>query len=626
MNTTFTITTQDKIKELENLIEKANIAYRTGNAIISDYEYDLLMDELKELNPHNNLLINTGFIDDADDRKQPLPMEMASMNKVKTYAELTKWMELKGIPKDTDLVLTPKYDGLSLCVIEAKGHAWTRGNGILGQRSDAHFKLLNKKGKNPAIPETIISFGEVILSRKKFKNYEEDYVNPRNMVSGLLNSKTPEDPLEDCDYIRYGVNTSASDKNIQLEVCNKLNTIQVPYKIVKITEVSEDYLKGLYEEWKQDYEIDGIILEVNDAKLRQALGRETSTQNPCYARAFKGSFEEVKETTIVQLDWQVSKHGLLKPVATVAPVKLDGATVKRCTLYNAKTVKALGLGVGAKILIKRSGQVIPFVVSVITKVNWVLPKGCPSCGELPEWNSRNVELVCNNPECTAKKLNRIIAFFELLEVKNVSEGVCKQLYEAGYNTLKKILDMTQSDMEALDGFGERKAEIVYTNIHEKLQNVVLSKLQHASGCFSILGSKKLKLLEHFKDTPTKLDIMSIEGFAEKSADAYLKGIADFNNFIKGLPITIKEEDAPISDKFKGMVVVFTGIRRPDLEDILIKNSGKVGNSVTKATTHLVMKEKGSGSKKEQSAIKLGAKIIEIEEFENLLKGEENESN
>jgi DNA ligase (NAD+) len=614
-----TTTLPNNVVELRNKIIEANKAYRTGNAIMSDYEYDLLIDELKELNPHDDLLLATGFIDESDERKQPLPIEMASMNKVKTYEELKKWMILKGIPMDTLLILTPKYDGLSLCVKELKAQAWTRGNGILGQRSDEHYKLLNKKGINPKLPSELISFGEVILSRKKWSEYEEDYVNPRNMVSGLLNSKTAEDALEDCDYIRYGLNIEVSDKDKQLDVCNKLNTVQVPYFTTTIDVLSDAFLKAKYEEWKKDYEIDGIIVEVNDAKLRQSLGRETSTQNPCYARAYKGSFEEVKETTITQLDWQVSKHGLLKPVATVAPVKLDGATVKRCTLYNAKTVKALGLGVGAKILIKRSGQVIPFVVSVVTKVAWDLPTSCPSCGAVPKWNEREVELVCLNTECDAKKLNRIIAFFEILDVKNVSEGICKQLYEAGYNTLKKILEMKQSDMEALEGFGERKAEIVYKNIHDRMKNVTLSKLQHASGCFRILGSKKLKLLEHFQVVPSINDIIGIEGFARKSAKDYLRGIEDFKEFIKDLPVTIKEEDKPISDKYKDLIIVFTGIRRKDLEEIITKNGGRVADSVSKSTTHLIMKEKGSGSAKEQKAIKLGATIWEVAELETFLE-------
>lgn len=613
------------IDELRNKITEANKAYRTGNAIISDYEYDALIDELTELNPHDDLLLQIGFIDDTDSRKQNLPIEMFSINKVKTVEDIAKWVFSKGIPRDTKFVLTPKYDGLSLCEKTMQGHAWTRGNGVVGQRSDTHLKLISKGAK--AVPpissptrETFIAFGEVIMNRTNWLKYEDQFVNPRNMVSGFMNSKTAPDELEDCDFIRYGTNLDNTDKDKQLDICNQINKVKVPYKVVGLSELTEKYLKDLYLEWKKDYEIDGIIIDVNDANLRANLGRETGTQNPCYARAYKGNFEELKETVIKSVEWSVSKHGLLKPVGLVEPIKLDGATVGRVTLNNAKNVVSLGLGEGAKVIIKRSGQVIPFIVSVSHRVAPAMPTVCPSCGHSVEWNDNHIELVCNNDDCPAKRLNRIISFFDILEVENTGEGVCKILYDAGYNTIEKILAMSQKDMEKLDSFGERKAEIVYKGIHDKLQNVVLSKLQHASGYFKVIGSKKLKLLEHFTAIPTVEEIVKVEGFAKKSAEDYIQGRKKFDEFVKTLPVKIKEEEKPISDKYAGQVFVFTGFRNKTFEEIITKNGGKVGSSVSKTTTYLVMKEKGSGSSKEEKALKLGVKVMDAVEIENYLKG------
>lgn len=357
------------INVLRDKISKANKAYRLGKPFLSDYEYDLLIDTLTEVSPHDPILSQIGFIDGNDERMEDLPVEMNSMNKVKTVEELKKWMVSKGIPEDTALIETPKYDGASLCVKEAQRRAWTRGNGIQGQRSDEHLKVLTN-GATPKVPDTLISFGEAICSKKAFKKHEDVFVNPRNMISGKLNAGFgskgwSEEVLGDSEYIRYGLNLETADKDKQLEICNKLNCVKVPYKIVTLKDVTADTMKALFDEWGKDYTLDGIIIEVNDAKLRQSLGRETGSGNPCYARAYKGNFEEIKETTVVEVEWNVSKQGYLKPVGIVEPVSLDGATVTRITLFNAAYVQNMKIHKGVKILCKRSGGVIPYIIKVL---------------------------------------------------------------------------------------------------------------------------------------------------------------------------------------------------------------------------------------------------------------------
>jgi DNA ligase (NAD+) len=412
-------------------------------------------------------------------------------------------------------------------------------------------------------------------------------------------------------------------KSEQLEYLNKHQVNQIDYVLVTIKDLSEKYLKDLFVKWNSTYELDGIIIEVNNLQLQNKLGRETSTNNPCYARAYKGNFEEQKSTTQTGVTWAVSKQGLLKPVIQVEPVRLDGVNVTNITANNAKFYVDMKLGIGAIVTLKRSGMVIPLIVKVVKPVNEiVLPTCCPSCKSTNiGWNDNHIELICLNSDCSGQQLGKIISFFNILGIDNVGEGVCNQLYDAGYNTIHKILSLKQSDLENLERFGKRKAEIVYESIHSKLHNVPLAKLQHAVGIFNNLGSKKLALVEHFQHKPTITELIAIDGFSDISAKAYLEGYDKFNDFIKNLPITIMktEKIESFSNELNGASFCFTGVRLKDCEEKIEKMGGKIASGVSKTLTYLVMKEKGSGSSKESKALDLGVKILTVDELEKMLK-------
>jgi DNA ligase (NAD+) len=176
-------------------------------------------------------------------------------------------------------------------------------------------------------------------------------------------------------------------------------------------------------------------------------------------------------------------------------------------------------------------------------------------------------------------------------------------------------------LEKIDRFGKRKSTIVYNSIQKCIKDVSLSKLQHATGIFKGLGSKKLALLEHFKTKPTIEQVMSIEGFAEISAKSYVDGYDKFFDFIDGLPITIQEkvEDVKTSSDLDGMNFVFTGLRRADLEEVIQSRGGRIGGSVSKNTTHLVCKDSNSGSSKLEKAKQLGGiKILTVEDLEKII--------
>lgn len=613
------------IEKLEKLINEANIEYRKGKPIMSDREYDILIDELSNIDPDNKLLIKVGVEVDDESRKKKLPIDMASMNKLKTIEEVSDWVRLKEIPTNEFVIITPKLDGLSLCVDERNECATTRGDGEYGQRSDEHYKFIQNKLESERL-HFAYTYGEVMMPKDIFiKKYAMDFANPRNLVAGLLNSKTVDqslkDSLSDCYYIKYGAIPTTQSQAIfktKKDIIDSLNSGQskkIEYHICKISELTEDLLISLFHKLSPDFEIDGLIIEVNNLDLQNKLGRETSSNNPCYARAFKhSSFEQSADSEVTGISWNISKQGLLKPILHIKPIKLDGVTVSNVTGNNARFVKDMGLGVGAIVKIVRSGMVIPKIVDVIKKVDFELPGGDIM------WSDSGIELITAN-ETDEQKLRKLIAFFEILEADNVGEGVITQLWEAGYRTIKDILFLKPSDLEKIDRFGKRKAVIVYNAIQKSVKDVSLSKLQHASGIFSGLGSKKLVLLEEFKSKPTIDQVIGIEGFAEKSAQTYVDNYDKFFDFIKDLPISIetKKESIVTGSSMEGQTFVFTGIRRADLEQIIESKSGKIGSSVSKNTTYLVAKSLGSGSSKEKKAVEVGAKIITVEQLEQLLK-------
>ena len=456
------------------------------------------------------------------------------------------------------------------------------------------------------------------MSKKVFLDkYSKEFANPRNLVAGMLNSKTLHDILEDIDYIKYGgIIDGLSTKKELIDELNSNQEIKVSYQISKISDLSESLLIDLFKEWSIDYEIDGLIIEINNLKLQDELGRETSTSNPCFSRAFKHiSFVENKITTVTGITWNISKQGLLKPVLQVESINLDGVTVSNVTGNNAKFVKDNGLGIGSKIRVIRSGMVIPKIVEVLESVEFVMPT---IDGVELGWNEARIEVITLT-ETDEQKLKQIVAFFEILEADNVGEGVITQLWDAGFQTIESVLKATKADLESIDRFGKRKSAIIFDSIRKATTNVELSKIQHATGFFKGLGSKKLALLE-FDEKPTLEQVISIEGFAEISAKSYLENYDKFFKFVQGLPITIAEkvESIQVGDDLKDMNFVFTGVRRAELEEIIESRGGKIGSSVSKNTTHLVMKLKGSGSSKETKAIGLGVKIFTIGELEDML--------
>ncbi len=609
------------INELVEKITLANEKYRIGESIMSDAQYDILIEELRALDPHNELLNKVGLEVQDETRKSRLPIEMASMNKIKSMEDIDDWCRLKGISKSETVIITPKFDGLSLCVKEQTNEAWTRGNGEFGQKSNEHYKLIGNHLDTNTHRDILRSFdftyGEVMMSKKTFTDkYSQEFANPRNLVAGLLNSKDTQEALKDCNFIKYGAVVNKDYYNTKQDLIESLNAcqeIKVQYHLCKISDLTEELLIDLFHKFGTEYEIDGLIIEINSLALQHSLGRETSSNNPVWARAFKHpSFEQSAESEIIGISWNISKQGYLKPTLHITPVRLDGVTVSNVTGNNARFVKDMGIGVGAKVLVKRSGMVIPIITDVIEPVEFQMP-------DIPniDWNENGVELITLT-ETDEQKFKQLVSFFEILEVDNVGEGIISILWKNGYKSIKDILKLNISDLEKIDGFGRRKASIIFDSIKKSTINVDLERVMHGSGIFTGLGTKKLSLLTQFKSKPSIDDVMKIEGFAEKSAQIFVDGYDKFYIFLDEINISIKEKETTGND-LDGISFCFTGLRRVDIEDIIKSRGGTILSGVSKNLTYLICADKSSSSSKMIKASSLGSKILNIDELIEMLR-------
>ena len=627
---------------LKESIIKANLQYRTGDAVdistltedvqeflgknsgeLSDRDYDRLIEKLKEINPNDELFDNAVIENVEDlgstDRMEKLDHPMYSLEKKKSVEEVKKWAKNKGIPLSTVVIITSKYDGVSALKNELTQISHSRGDGIEGQNITEHLNTYSDSLKSSVEFYTI---GELIIPRQVFednnfvRNNGEPYKNPRNMVAGLVNHDEVSPYWEFVDHVHYGVVDENMSKLEQIKLIEKETGFLVPYEMLPLSVITTEFLDELYYKWGEKYEIDGLVLDIDDKNLRKQLGRETNN-NPSYAIAYKNpNWSEKSKTIITDIEWNISKQGYLKPVAILQPIEIEGVTISRVTLNNAKFVKDNNIGVGSETIIIRSGSVIPKVINIINPTGFEMPT-LENCEIF--WNENEVELCVANTD--EQQIKKIISFFEILNTDNVSEGVINQLYNVGYKTIKDILNLTVLDFQKLDKFGKRKSDIVFNSIKKSTTNVNLAKLMHGSGFFNNLGSKKLSLLIHFDKKPSFDEIIKIEGFSDISAIAYLNGYDKFYEWLQTVPqITIESNKKEIATNcdFENKTFCFTGVRRKDLEDVIISKSGKIASGVSKKLTYLICKDKNSGSSKLTKATNLGVIILSVKELEDLL--------
>lgn len=636
---------------LLNEIKRCNELYRAGTPIVSDTEYDAMVERLKRIDPENEWFKHIEPASVTSNRKVKLPVPMKSLNKVKTTSELIAWIKSLGIGNDGYLVITPKFDGLSLLHNESSEAAYSRGGSENeGQDCTAHGKMA---GITSSAKRSAYTYGEFVFNTRSWTaNFKDKispetgdkYKSPRNTAAGLLNRDVPSELLKHIDFFRYGIDEESLSKFVSYEdvityLCVEFN--QVPlYAKVKAKHIDEESLLKLYEQWSQQYYIDGLVIYANDLDVWRKVGRQNTTGNPNYAIAYKNpSFTATFTTNVLGVNWAISKSGAFKPVVSIDTVNTGDCEMENPTGYNAKYVFENKIGEGAVINVTRSGGVIPKILEVLSPATSNAMEQmkaklsqCPYCGNPTRWNESGVELCCTNKDCDGIRLAKIVFFYTTLKAENMGEDTIAKMFNAGFTTLRSMLDITFEELVSIEGFGESIANNILSQNNKIKQGIELPLLMHASDCFSGIGQVKAKQIldkmsnaelqafaNGFCDPGSEKQITEAEWFNKesKTMQSFFLGIRPFYQFVaeNSLQIMLPQSaPEPTSNKYADVRVCFTGIRDSALEEEIIAGGGTVCSGVSKKTTHLIVADKSSQSSKTIKAKQFGIPIMTIDEF------------
>lgn len=607
----------EDLKTLHNVkLYLDDLYYNTGlQTGLSDYKYDLLKEYLETrditfIAPVGSKLRKT-------DSEVELPYWLGSMNKIKSE-ETEALLRWKSRNEAKEFIIENKLDGVSCLFGHYNGQIklYTRGDGSRG--SDISYFARYFKNIPKTLKDNIFVRGELIMNKNVFREkYSTDFANPRNMVAGRIGSKTVRVGLEDIEFIAYEIvaDSILPKPEEQLNILTEIGFKVVPYTLTDNinTETLLEIL--LYNIQQSQFEIDGIIVQPNVPYKRNTSG------NPTYAFAFKTRLDSnLVNVKVEEVEWNVSKWGVIKPRIRISPVPLGGVTITYTSGFNAKYIRDNNIGPGSVLKLTRSGDVIPFILEVIT----------PTQAQFPDmeyrWNETGVDIItAENEDIMCIKL--VASFFAALKIKYVSEATVAKMYEHGLNNILKIISASQLDFERIEGFGPRLAERTYDNIHSGLRNVPLHIILGASGVFGMgMGSRKIELLlniypdilTEYKNIPPnelyKL-IVGIDGFSDKSAKKIIENLPWAEKFVNNLRpyITLKEQRR-VSNDFIDIKVVFSGFRDTCLEDEIKKRGGKVSTSVSKNTSLLIVADKNASSSKLDKAIDLEIPIYDRDEF------------
>lgn len=601
-------------KDLNRMIKCANDYYYNKQPIMSDNEYDILNEYIEKTFPENNTIKLIGS--EVKKNKVSLPYPMPSLDKIKPDTNsLSEWKEkYKEI-----YVLSCKCDGVSGMLTNEDGELklFTRGDGKVGQNITHMIPYLNLD-----IPKDL-KFTircELIMKKNTFdEKYKNKFANPRNLVSGIVNQlKIDAEKYGDLDMIVYEVMYPTLKPSEQIQFINKLNLNCV--KNVITSELTNEYLSELLLEWRDnyDYEIDGVVVSHDDIYEREY-------KNPESAFAFKMLLsEQAAEAKVLDVIWTPSKDGYLKPRVKIEPINLGGVTIEYATGFNGQFIQSNKIGVGSVVQIVRSGDVIPHILSVLTPA---------TVAKMPEedyvWTDTKVDIILQNVnENTIVQEKNITGFFKGIGVDGLSIGNVKRIMNGGFDTVPKILAMTKLDYLSIDGFKEKMANKIYTNIKQQISVIELPKLMVATNLFGRgMGEKRIELiLSEYPDILTSDEnivpkLVNIKGMANKTAELFASKINEFKIFIdtanlnEKLTYQVKKQvvsDHPLS----GKTIMFTGFRDATLVNYLNSIGAKIGSSVTKTTDLLILKNKDVDSGKKDDAIKYNIEITTIGDFKD----------
>ena len=657
-----------RVKELRALIEKHNYHYYIlDDPLVSDGEWDNIFKELESIEREYPELVKKDSptqrvgatpIDNFKTIKHRTPMLSLSnaMNNDELRLFDERMKKLLNSSNDIEYMAEPKLDGIGVELIYEKGvftSGLTRGDGFEGEDITQNLRTIRSlplRLLGPEYPELLEVRGEVFIRKKDFKNLNKDqesnnsqlFANPRNAAAGSLRqldpSITAKRPLSIYCYepgISQGIEYKTHDDFLKNIAGFGLPVNPLIEKIIGIKNMVR-YHNNLEKNREQlEYEIDGTVFKINNYNQRKKAG--SRSRSPRWAIA--GKFKAQQATSIItDIIIQVGRTGALTPVARVKPVFVSGVTVSNVTLHNQDEIDRKDIRLGDKVLIERSGDVIPKIVKVIKRKNqnsikFKIDNLCPSCGQKTVKQNDEAIIRCNNFYCPSQVLGRIQHYCSKLamNIEGLGVKIVEQLIE---NKLVKNIDdlysIKKNEISKLDGLGEKSAENIIDSI-DNSKETTFSKFVYALGIRNV-GEHTSKLLERkfkgdidrFKNA-TETELLEIDEIGEIVARSIVSFWKNEKNSIivqncLNRGVIINRMMQSLSNQFSDNVFVFTGVlsmmSRKDAKTLVEGSGGQTKNSITKKTTYLVAGE-NSGSKLDK-AKELGISILSEKDFIDLI--------
>ena len=644
----------ERMKELVSLLNKASRAYyQEAQEIMSNYEYDRLYDELKDLEDElgitlsNSPTVNVGYEVVSELPKERHESPMLSLDKTKEVEEL------KNFVGDQKVLMSWKMDGLTVVLTYRDGKLYkavTRGNGEVGEVITNNAKVFKNVPVQIAYQGELILRGEAVIGYKDFEKINQEiedvdarYKNPRNLCSGSVRQLNNQITAKR-NVMFYAFTLVQADgvdfqnsRACQMEWRKSQGFTTVEYYMVTRDTVEDEVAKFSSKISENDFPSDGLVLTYDDIAYGRSLGR--TAKFPRDSFAFKWQ-DEIRETVLREIEWSPSRTGLINPVAIFDPVELEGTTVSRASVHNISIMEELELGIGDRIEVYKANMIIPQIAENLTRSGVKdIPCKCPVCqGETKIRQVGNAKaLYCMNPECQAKHVKSFALFVsrDALNIEGLSEATLEKFISRGYiHTFADIfhLDQYKEEIQKMEGFGEKSYKKLTESI-EKARTTTLPRVIYSLGIAGIgLANAKVICRELKYDVESLLkvseeELNEIQGVGEVLAKAFVGYFADakhVENFRRLLnELTIPEETVTKQQIFEGVNFVITGsvkhfANRGEVKELIESLGGKVTGSVTSKTNYLINNDVTSTSSKNKKANELGIPIISEETFLELV--------
>lgn len=607
-------------KQLERLLITTNDAYYNNQPLLTDNEFDIIRDYILDKYPKSTVASKIGA--PIKKAKVTLPYYMPSMDKIKPDTGIlgTWTRKYNGL-----YVLSCKLDGVSgmYSTIGGVPKLYTRGDGTIGQDISHLIPVF----KLPMIKDIVVR-GEFIIPKQVFDDkYKDIFANSRNLASGIINSKTIDSKTRDLHFVVYEVIVPDLKPSDQMKFIKKWGFELVQH--LNASTITNEMLSTTLVNWRTtyEYEIDGVI--VSDDKIYNR-----TQQNPEHAFAFKMVLsEQMAEAKVVDVIWNASKDGYLKPRVRIEPVKIGGVTIEYTTGFNANYIETNRIGIGAVIQLIRSGDVIPYIKSI------TVPAEIAKMPSVPyHWTETHIDIILDdvNTDDTVQEKN-ITAFFTGIEVDGLSSGNVKRIMNAGYNTVPKIISMKKIDFLKIDGFKDKMVDKLYDGIRNRLKDATLVDIMASSNIFGRgIGKRKIMpVMEAYPDILTMslsnddkiILLKQLNGFGDESAKGFVLYIDAFITFLTECGLTDKlqrrtqsptlltnEMNTTTSHILNGKHIVMTKVRDEAIIDLLKRVGGVLDDNINKNTFVLITRSHDDVSVKTQKAAKLGIPIMTPDEF------------